>query len=107
MINLIKNLFKNEKQRYSLVMSIPYPVTIGGKKCIIYYHLYESNIGNRSMECTCTNANIDARDYVKCTTLYNEKIHRWLEGRYDPEIPAYSELSQEDVMNKLRGKISK
>jgi len=74
----------------------------------VYLHLFESDKGNRKMEAACTfpeptQEQIDA--YVKTTETYQTKIHRWLNGRYDPEIPKYSEIGEEDTANALRGKV--
>jgi hypothetical protein len=74
----------------------------------IYIHLYESNKGNRKIKSVCsfTEAPQDKIDeYVKSTETYNKQILRWLSGRYDPEIPRYSDISEEDTANALRGKV--
>ena len=42
---------------------------------------------------------------AKQITTYQIKIVRWSEGRYDPDIPKYSEISEEDVANKLKGNV--
>lgn len=74
----------------------------------VYVHLYESNKGNRKIESACSfpevsQEKIDA--YVESTDTYQTKLVRWLAGRYDPEIPKYSEISEEDTANALRGKV--
>ena len=74
----------------------------------IHIHLYESDKGNRKYEAVCsftevTPEKIDA--YIKTTDTYNTKLVRWLAGRYDPEIPRYSQINEEDTANALRGKV--
>jgi hypothetical protein len=74
----------------------------------IYVHLFESNKGNRKIESACSFQEVSQEkidDYVKSTDTYQTKLIRWLSGRYDPEIPRYSDISEEDTANALRGKV--
>jgi len=74
----------------------------------IYIHLYESSKGNRKIESVCSFSEVPRNkidEYVKSTETYNRQILRWLSGRYDPEIPRYTDISEEDTVNALRGKV--
>ena len=74
----------------------------------VYVHLYESSKGNRRIETACSFVGISQEkidEYVKSTDTYQTKLIRWLSGRYDPEIPRYSETDVEDTANALRGKV--
>lgn len=74
----------------------------------IYIHYYESDKGNRKIETACSF--VDAKpekidEFIRSTETYQTKIKRWLDGRYDPEIPRYSEIGDDDTANALRGKV--
>jgi hypothetical protein len=74
----------------------------------IYVHLFESDKGNRKIESACSFPEVSQEkidDYVKSTDTYQTKLVRWLSGRYDPEIPKYSEIGEEDTVSALRGKV--
>jgi hypothetical protein len=74
----------------------------------IYVHLYESNKGRRKIESVYSFSGVPQHkidEYVKGTETYNKQLLRWLSGRYDPEIPRYSDIGEEDTANALRGKI--
>lgn len=74
----------------------------------VFIHLFESDKGNRKIESMCSFSDVDQSkidDYVHSTDYYQTKLFRWLNGRYDPEIPKYSETGEEDTANALRGKI--
>ena len=101
-----------KKQKWVLVQTITmdaiqWKKDPGGK---VFIHLYESDKGNRKIESACTfnDAELDQEkidSFIKSQEVYQVKIHRWLSGRYDPEIPRYSEINEEDTFNALRGKI--
>lgn len=77
----------------------------GGK---LYIHLFESDKGNRRIEAACTFTEVSQESvdiYLKTTSWYQEKIVRWLAGRYDPEFPRYADIPEEDTANALRGKV--
>jgi hypothetical protein len=74
----------------------------------VFIHYYESNKGNRKIECACSFTEVEqdkVDQYVRGWPTYQERIVRWLNGRYDPEIPKYSEIGEEDTANALRGKV--
>jgi hypothetical protein len=74
----------------------------------LYYHLLECNLGNRKIEFASTFSELDKEATVmagKKFDIYQEKIFRWEHGRYDPEIPRYSEIPEEDTVNALKVKI--
>ena len=75
---------------------------------IYHIHLYESDKGNRRATFSCEGEkyDIDRKDgYLKATDLYQMKIRRWLDGRMDPDIPRYDQISEEDTANFLKGTI--
>ena len=73
-----------------------------------HIHLFESEKGKRKIE-TYRDGNYydmnNDRDSLKSVDTYQLKIYRWLNGRRDPEIPQYSEISEEDTSNFLKGTI--
>jgi len=74
----------------------------------VFVHLFESDKGNRKIEATCSFVGVPQSkidDYVRSRDRYQTHIYRWLNGRYDPEIPRYSEIGEEDTANALRGKV--
>ena len=75
---------------------------------INYYNLYESRKGRRRVAFSSTAHIIDRNrqeKFAKHQEIYLTKITRWLSGRYDPEIPRYSEIAEEDTANALRGHV--
>jgi len=97
-----------KKEKWVLVKSIK-EVRTGYQRSYTYYiHLYESEKGNRKAEYICDGEPYDINkkgNQFKTTDTYQLKIHRWLSGRKDPEIPAYSEISEEDTVNYLKGTV--
>ena len=78
--------------------------------CTFWFKLYESNKGNRRIEFASDNisTNRDQRILIETAgifDLYQEKLLRWESGRYDPDIPTYNQIGEEDVVNALKGKI--
>ena len=63
-----------------------------------FYYLYESDKGNRKCE-------IKSSYSAKSHEVYLRVVYPWLEGRYDPEIPRYGDMPEEDLANALRGKL--
>jgi hypothetical protein len=99
-----------KKEKWALVKTTTFTrISWGEKKDgVIYIHFFESEKGNRKIESACsfvdaTQEKID--DFIKGSGLYQTKIFRWLNGRYDPEIPRYSEIGEEDTVSALRGKV--
>jgi hypothetical protein len=104
MFESIKKLF--EKEVWALVKIIESSVIINKKSGNFYFRLYESNKGARNVEFACTLPGVGSLDYIAGQMeVYNIKIIRWKEGRYDPEIPRYNEVSEEDTMNALKGTV--
>lgn len=100
-----------EKEKWALVKTLIddniYSPT-SEQKCKIFIHLYESSKGNRKISSACSLSEVSqyvVDKYVKSSDIYQTKIHRWVNGRYDPDIPRYSEIGQEDTANALKGKI--
>lgn len=78
------------------------------KDGVVYIHFYESDKGNRKIEMACSFSEVSQEkinDFVKSSELYQQRITRWLNGRFDPEIPRYSQIGEEDTVNALKGKI--
>jgi len=75
---------------------------------VVYIHFYESNKGSRKIESKCSAFEVPQTaidEYVMSSVTYQTRFVRWLAGRYDPEIPRYSQIGEEDTANALRGKI--
>lgn len=73
----------------------------------MYIHLFESDKGHRKIEVACSFVGVSpeiSHRYVKSTEYYQKTLLRWLNGRYDPEIPRYSDIPEEDTANALKGK---
>jgi hypothetical protein len=73
----------------------------------LYYHLFESNKGNRTVEFACT---LDINKEQLCENAkrlitYQEKIFRWVNGRVDPDIPTYNQVPEEETIAVLKGTI--
>ena len=89
----------------TIELSVKY-MSMSGK---IYFHCYESNKGARRVEISTTLRSFYYGDtpesVAKVTEIYNSRIRRWLDGRYDPEIPRYSEIPADDTANALKGTI--
>lgn len=98
------------KEKWALVKSVTSNKITWGKEKdgIVSVHLFESDKGNRKIECICSFPDVpqDTIDnYVKSTEYYHKTLYRWLAGRYNPEIPRYSQIGEEDTANALRGKV--
>jgi hypothetical protein len=75
---------------------------------VYHIHLFESSKGKRKAEYTCDGHAYDINKtgkWLKSTDLYQLQVYRWLQGRRDPEIPAYDQIGEEDTANFLKGKI--
>lgn len=95
-------------EKFFLVKTEIYDLKRGHEKGNIFLHFYESSSGKRKFDMATTFQDQDEKDvwkFVKSTKTYNNRILRWLSGRYDPEIPRYRDISEEDTANALRGKI--
>lgn len=101
-----------EKENWRLVSTIEYGNKISGvvrgKEVTgsMWYHLFESNKGQRQVKVKVDIVGADAEKieaFGTNTKIYHTKIYRWLAGRGDPDILRYSEVDQEEVMHELRG----
>jgi len=96
------------KDDWRLVKSLSIDIKFEKIPGQIYFHLFESNKGKRRMDVQCT---LSLPSYIKLekeamnSQLYQSTIYRWLNGRYDPEIPRYSDIPEEETVNALKGKI--
>ena len=74
----------------------------------IYIHLYESNKGDRRIECSSSFTDLfqgSIDEFVISQEIYQERLVRWKAGRYDPEIPRFSEIGEDDTVNALKGTV--
>lgn len=99
-----------KKEKWALVKTLDFKgIMYGGQTGgVIYIHLFESDKGNRRIENACSFSEVPqlATDsFVSGSELYQKRLFRWKEGRYDPTIPRYSEIGEEDTANALRGKV--
>ena len=95
-----------KKEKWVLVKIITEVVNIDKKQQNFYFRLYESNKGNRKVDFGCTDSAVRSlRFLANQIPLYHEKIVRWEMGRYDPDIPIYDQIPEEDTVNALKGNI--
>jgi hypothetical protein len=94
-------------EKFILVTTLHEDFNFKGEKEIFrfYYKCYESNKGNRKIEFACTKSGLACSfEFIaNQRNFYQEKILRWKEGRYDPDIPRHDQISEEDVANALKG----
>jgi hypothetical protein len=109
-IRLLWNKFigwaRGEKWAYVKMFTVE--VSQGERKGKVYIHCYESNTNKRKINALCTITDINQSitdEFVRSLDLYQERLVRWLNGRYDPEIPRYSQIGEEDTANALKGTI--
>lgn len=80
------------------------------KKCSVTYYLFEDEKGKRSMSATDSEEgevdldNVTSSSWVHRSEEYRNQIKPWLCGRYDPEIPSFSQVDIEDFKVALKGK---
>lgn len=93
-----------------VVKTFTVPLMCSGFNEVGYIHCSESARGKRSVSVVInTTVNSVHTRCVAATTLsefYQTRIVRWLSGRRDTEIPTYSEISQCDLANALKGENS-
>lgn len=106
---MFRNFFKPKEQWRlvkTLTESVEQPQMNRTGKA--FFHLFESNRGNRRVEFDCS-LYVSTKDTMieslRRLELYQSKIYRWEMGRYDPDIPRYDSIPEEDTANALRGKI--
>ncbi len=101
---------KREKENWRLVKSIAHSIRLSdesSKTGSAYFHLFESEKGNRKVDITVTLDGFrgDPERSAKKLPIYQTKIYRWVNGRYDPDIPRYNEIPEEDTVNALKGSV--
>jgi len=102
------SFFKRKpKEDWRLVKTIKIGIihNTSKKEGKLYYHLFESNLGNRRTRFACTFPEVDAEIMGKKFEDYHEKVYRWEMGRVDPEIPTYNQVPEEEISNILKGKV--
>ena len=111
-MNILKWFKKDKKEehveKFALVKILDEPIYIAekNKHGRFYFKLYESDLGNRKVQLATTITDIRDYEYVaKQYEIYHTKVLRWRDGRHDPDIPRYSEVGEEDIVNALKGKI--
>jgi hypothetical protein len=94
-------------EQWKLVKSIKLEIvrnkTDEGK---FFYHLHESDRGNRKVDYTCTFPVINSKRsslHQLAITFddYHEQVYPWLQGRYVAVIPSFAEVDLLDVQAKL------
>ncbi len=104
-LKLLKiRLFKFLKlEKWELVKSFKIP----SYRCTYFIHLFESNRGSRRIECNLDgdDYDINSLDFIKRHDVYQLQIYRWLQGRMDPQIPRYDQISEDDTANYLKGSV--
>lgn len=97
-----------KKQQWRLVKTIINPVKLNKIDGNVYYHLFESDKGNRriDIQCSITLPYMDLDEQARKLETYQVKIYRWEMGRLDPDIPSYNQIPEEETVNVLKGKIS-
>ena len=109
-MNILKWFKKDKKEehveKFALVKIIDEPIDVADKHGKFYFKLYESDLGTRKVQLASTITNIRDYEYVANQfEIYHTKVLRWQSGRHDPDIPRYSEVGEEDMVNALKGKI--
>ncbi len=97
-----------DKNKWHYVKTFELSILYNSKPCTLYYHLYETKAGDRKITFAvnvCLPKGIGLNRYAISRDLYQSKLVRWLNGRYDPDIPGCDQLEEDDLANKLRGKI--
>jgi hypothetical protein len=71
----------------------------------LYYHLLESDKGQRKIELGCTLVLNDNEIFLasRRMPLYHETVYPWLKGRYSPDIPRYADVPYDDTVKALKG----
>ena len=104
MLNLNPRKWFKKHEAEALVKTIK----VTGNGYVYYIHLFESSTNRRRAEYTCDGFPYDIDKpggWPRRTTEYQEKVYRWLCGRYDPDIPRYDQISEEDTAAALRGTV--
>lgn len=93
---------------WRLVKTISVDVKYERKDGLVYYHLFETKKGKRKVEISSTlnlPSFIKLEEEARRFKEYQERIYRWEKGRYDPDIPRYDQVPEEDTANALKGTI--
>jgi len=112
-VNLIQSLYNRliayfRKEKWAYVKMFTIDVTYEREKGKIFIHLFESDKENRRIKSLSSFPTLEQKtidDFVASLDIYQEKIMRWENGRYDPEIPRFSDIGEEDTVNALKGSI--
>ena len=105
MKNFFKNLFA-KKEQWALVKTIK--VSHTHATYVYHIQLFESPSGARRAEFFCDGDEYDINRkgaWLKTQDVYQMQIYRWLQGRYDPDIPKFADIAEEDLVHALKGKI--
>ena len=96
------------RSNWRLVKTVELSVRYTGSNGKIYFHCYENQRNKRRIELSSTLTMYygdTLESIVSKTEMYNSRIRRWLDGRYDPDIPRYSDIPAEETANALKGTI--
>jgi hypothetical protein len=68
----------------------------------VYFHLMESNFGNRKYSVGASTSGLNRlEDDVKHLRVFHDTVFPWLHGRYVTGIPSYNDVDALDVQKKL------
>lgn len=109
-MNWLKKLFTPEPpaapppppEHWLHVHIVEEPRKVGDENVMFYLHFYESDRGNRKVVLTSSFYSEEkAATFLGQMWAYNKKARPWLSGRYDPDIPRYSDVPAADMVVKL------
>ncbi len=93
---------KEPSQDWRLVITLNTDVKLTDRSVArIYYHLFESNTGNKRCDIEVSQDFSQWETAAKRLTMYQEEIFPWLHGRYVAKIPHYADVEALDVQKKL------
>ena len=92
-----------KKEKWALVKTYK----ISSSLYVYHIHLFESATGKRKAEFMCDGDefNVNNSVWLKSQDVYQMEVYRWLQGRLDPSIPRYDQISEEDTVNYLKGSV--
>lgn len=104
----LTDLFTNKpKEDWRLVKTITMKCRVGEEHPNekVYYHLFESDRGNRRVEIKGT-ANAVASSnweiFKESNDTYQETIYPWVNGRMNTDIPTYGDVPKQEMLDYLK-----
>ena len=74
------------------------------------YYLYENQFGKRKIDVAdskrgdCKMSSLEADDIAFRLKMYRDTVKPWLDGRTDPDVPAYDQVPVNDFKRRLTKK---